>query len=214
MKKTVIILFAMLTAQGAIAQNKKQEFENRVNLVFGLNQIMVNGFNIEGNILWRRLAFDYSHGISLNINNDLLSGDAADQGLAVHLPYTTGFGVGYRFTEWFNVRVEPKWHKHEIFYDGQSETSDNMIGDYKTFTLGLGAYVNWMPFKKKDNLLKGILIAPSLRYWPKVSSSLNGNSFQYDNTITGQTETHEALEVGFAGTPWIFNVSVGYSIKF
>lgn len=214
MKKTVIILFAMLTAQGAIAQHKKQELENRANLVFGLNQIMVNGFNIEGNILWRRLAFDYSHGVSLNINNDLLAGDAADQGLAVHLPYTTGFGIGYRFTEWFNVRVEPKWHKHEIFYDGQSETSDNMIGDYKTFTLGLGAYVNWLPFKKKDNLLKGILIAPSLRYWPKVYSSLNGDSFQYDNTITGQAETHEALEVGFAGTPWIFNVSVGYSIKF
>ena len=214
MKKITIIFAVLLTAQQAVAQQKKTELTNRVNLVFGLNQIMVDGFNIEGNVFWKRLAFDYSHGVSLDIDNSLLSGDAKEQGLAAHLPYSTGFGVGYRFTEWFNVRVEPKWHKYEIYYDGQPQTETSKIGGYKTYSLGLGAYVNWMPFEKQDNLLKGITIAPSLRYWPKLSSTLDGDSFSYQNSVTGQMEEHEALEVGLGGTPWIFNVSIGYSFKF
>ena len=27
-----------------------------------------------------------------------------------HLPWTTGFGIGYRLKEWVNIRVAPKWH--------------------------------------------------------------------------------------------------------
>lgn len=214
MKTITTLCIAMLLGTMAFGQSSNSELTNRVNLLFGLNQPLVDGFNIEGNIFYKRLAFDYSHGVSLDFSNDMLSGAEADQGLAVHLPYTTGFGVGYRFTEWFNLRVEPKWHRFELYYDEEAQTDNNQVGAYNTFSLGLGAYVNWLPFKNKDNLLKGIMISPSLRYWPRVSSSLDGDSFEYQNQITGQTETHEAMEVGFNNTPWIVNVSIGYSIEF
>ncbi len=214
MKTKVIFLGAILLGSMALAQQTKSELTNRVNLLFGVNQLLVDGFNIEGNVFYKRLAFDYSHGMSLDITNDLLTGSEADQGLAVHLPYTTGFGVGYRFTEWFNLRIEPKWHRFELYYDGDVQSDQNRIGAYTTFTLGLGAYVNWMPFKEKDNVLKGIMIAPNVRYWPKVNSSLNGDSFDYTNRITNQIETHDAMEIGLGNTPFIVNVSVGYSLKF
>ncbi|MEQ9402851.1 MAG: hypothetical protein RIM99_04635 [Cyclobacteriaceae bacterium] len=214
MKSNVILLCAILLGSIAHAQQAKSELTNRVNLLFGMNQLLVDGFNVEGNIFYKRLAFDYSHGMSLDLTNDLLTGNEADQGLTVHLPYTTGFGIGYRFTEWFNIRVEPKWHRFELYYEGDNQTDQNRIGEYTTFTLGLGAYVSWMPFKEKNNALKGIMIAPNIRYWPKLSSTLDGDSFDYTNRITSQTETHDAMEIGLGNTPFIVNVSVGYSLKF
>ena len=213
MKKAILIIVTLLTFGSSFAQKSKNELEDRVSLVFGMNQLMVQGFNVEGNIFWKRLAFDYSHGISLNFDNNLLTGDAQEQGLAIHLPYSTGFGVGYRFNDWFNLRAEPKWHKFDLFYDGEAQTAENMIDSYTTFTLGLGAYITWLPFKNKDNFLKGFTVAPSLRYWPKVSDSIDG-SLEYDNKLTGETETHEALEIGFGNTPFFVNVSLGYSLSF
>ena len=44
-----------------------------------------------------------------------------EHGLAVHLPYTTGFGIGYRLKEWVNVRIEPKWHRFEFYYDDETQ---------------------------------------------------------------------------------------------
>ena len=215
MKTRITIIVVLLISQIVIGQEKKQKLDNRVNLVTGANQLLLfNGFNIEANLYYNRFAFDYSHGFSLDFSNDALSGAEAEQGIAVHMPYSTGFGMGYRFTEWFNIRVEPKFHKFEIYYDGETQTGENLIGDYKTFSLGLGAYFNWRPFENSETLLKGIVIAPSVRYWPKVGESLDGGSFDYENKITGQSETHQALEVGINNTPFIVNVSLGYSIEF
>ena len=196
------------------AQQNPNRLSSRANLLFGLNQpLFVDGFNIEANLFYGRFAFDYSHGISLDFSNDLLSGDPADQGLTIHLPYTTGFGIGYRFTEWFNLRAEPKWHKFEVFYDGDAQTAANEIVSYTTFSLGLGAYIDWRPFKNTPGPLNGFMISPSVRYWPRLSSSLNSDEFNYDNRITGNTETHKAMEVGLSNTPWIINVSIGYSLE-
>lgn len=196
------------------AQNGDHPLTNRVNLLFGLNQPLLGGFNIEGNLFYKRLAFDYSHGISLNLSNNTLSGDAASQGLAVHIPYTTGFGIGYRFNDWLNVRVEPKWHRFEIYYEGAEQIAANQIVAYNTFTLGLGAYGNLRPFKHQENLLKGIMVSPSVRWWPNVSTSLDEDVYTYENVQTGQSEAHEALNIGFGNTPLILNISVGYSIEF
>jgi len=192
----------------------KPELSNRVNILMGLNQPLLGGFNIEANLFYQRLAFDYSHGISLNLSNNALVGAVAEQGLAVHIPYTTGFGIGYRFNEWFNVRVEPKWHGFELYYEGDKQTADNLITSYNTFSLGLGAYANLRPFKRKDNFLKGIMLAPSIRWWPTLSSSLEEDQLTYTNQNTGTQATHDALEIGVANTPWIINVSLGYSVAF
>ncbi|NJM93931.1 MAG: hypothetical protein HC842_04025 [Cytophagales bacterium] len=55
-------------------------------------------------------------------------------------------------------------------------------------------------------------MAPSLRYWPRLSSTLPGDELRYTNQLSGQEERHQALEVGVANTPWIINISVGYSL--
>jgi hypothetical protein len=195
-------------------QNEKEQLDTRINMLFGLSQpIAAKGFNIEGNFFYKRLAFDYSHGASLDFSGNTVTGDLADQRLAIHVPYTTGFGIGYRFTESFNLRIEPKWHQFELYYEGEAQTEANLITRYNTFSLGLGAYYNWLPFKNASNALRGLVIAPSVRYWPTLSSTLDNDQYTYTNKMTGQTEVHERMEAGVGNTPFVFNISVGYSFK-
>jgi hypothetical protein len=169
---------------------------------------VAKGFNIEGNFFYKHFAFDYSHGVALDFSGGSLPKNVKDQSLVIHVPYTTGFGVGYRFAEWISVRVEPKWHRWDLYYDGDDQTAANRVVRYNTFSLGLGAYVNWRPFKNADNALKGVMIAPSLRYWPTVSSTLDGDEFRYINKVTGKR-----MQPGIVNTLIVFNVSVGYSFK-
>lgn len=211
------IIFALislftLVINGQAQQSDKKEFDTRINVLFGLTQpLFAKGFNIEGNFFYKRLAFDYSHGVSLDFSGNTISGELKEQHLQVHVPYTTGFGLGYRFTEWLSLRVEPKWHRFEIYYNDENQSEANKIVGYNTFSLGLGAYANWRPFKNIQNPLKGIMIAPSIRYWPTLHSTLADDKFVYDNRITGNIETHNRMEAGINNTPFVFNISVGYS---
>lgn len=211
MKNIITTICFLLIVSGAFSQSKIK-LDNQINVVFGIGQIVQSGFNIEGNIFFNRFVFDYSHGVSLNMSNSQLENGAdKEQGLAIQLPWTTGFGLGYRFNNWLNLRVEPKWHKYELYYDGDEQLPSNLIDDYTTFTLGLGLYANLKPFKNQNNFLKGIMVVPNLRWWPKVSSSLNDDELTYDNRITGSVEVHKAREIGIANTPFFANISIGYS---
>lgn len=210
-----IFFFLIIVEKGTAQKLKEGALENHVHLLFGLTQpIFLEGFNIEGNLFWKRLAFDYSHGAFLNFKGEAVVGGMAEQGLAAHLPYSTGFGVGYRFNDWLNLRLEPKWHRFQIYYNGGDWREQDFITDYTTFSLGIGLYVNWRPFKKMQNFLKGIMIAPSIRYWPTLASSLENNQVEYFNTTTNQLETHHRQEIGMLNTPLVINISIGYSISF
>jgi hypothetical protein len=208
--KFLVLAFSILYQTTSFAQDWKTD--KKINVVFGLTQpLLVEGFNIEGNYIHNRFIFDYSHGASLDFSGSTATADLERQGVVVHMPWTTGFGVGYRLKEWLNVRVEPKWHRFEFYYEGDSQTSINEINSYNTFSLGLGLYGHFQPFKKSTSFVKGIMIAPSIRFWPTVSSSLDGDSFAYNNKITGTNETIEVLDPGAGFTPFIFNISIGYS---
>ncbi len=219
----ICLLISLATV--AVAQNEKQDLvysdntkqwksERKVAILLGTSQLLIaKGFNIEGNYIHKKLIFDYSHGFSLDYTDDLLTTELKENGLVVHIPWTTGFGVGYRFTEWLNLRVEPKWHCFEFYYEGEAQNKTNEIASYNTFTLGLGMYGFFQPFKNKSNFLKGITIAPSIRFWPTVNSTLKGDKFQYSNKNTGSNETIETLDVGIGFTPLIINVGVGYSFQ-
>jgi hypothetical protein len=207
MKTLVILLLGVASISKINAQHKNKEAA----ILFGLNQpLLLSGFNIEGNYFTKKMSFDYSHDISLEYQGNMITGAMKEQHLVARVPYSTGFGVGYRFTSWLNLRVEPKWHRFEIYYEGESQTLANRITAYNTFTLGLGLYGKWHPFKKQDNFLRGIMIAPSVRWWPNVSSTLSNDSYSYFNKITGQTEVHKVMNVGASNTPWLVNVSIGY----
>ena len=78
------------------------------------------------------------------------------------------------------------------------------FADYRTYTLGAGAYWTLFPFGR------GFNISTSVRYWPTVATSLRDDVIVYANTTTARDETHRAANIGIANTPLIINVSLGY----
>ena len=93
--------------------------------------------------------------------------------------------------------------------------TDELIADYTTFSLGLGLYGNWKPFERVENkLLQGITIAPSVRWWPTLSSSLEDNQVSYYNKQSEQIEIHPRQAIGVSNTDWIINISIGYTYIF
>jgi hypothetical protein len=189
--------------------------EKRFNILFGLSQPLVaHGINVELNYIHDRFIFDFSQGIGLSFNGSTLPSDLQQQGVKVHMPWTTGFGIGYRFKDWINLRIEPKWHRFEFNYQNGQQQNTNEITSYNTFTLGLGLYGCWLPFKKKINFLKGIMVSPSLRYWPTLNSTLPGDSYSYYNTTTESEQQIKTYGPGIKLSPWIVNISIGYSFEF
>ncbi len=211
--KIVLTIFITFTLAVSVASQNNMQNKHDFALLFGLNQpLLLNGFNAEINYFTPKFVFDYSHGVSLELFNTLLPEDVQKQNLAAHLPYSTGFGIGYRFTRFLNFRVEPKWHRFEMYYNGETRTPASQIIAYNTFTLGIWLYGRWLPFKNSPRFLRNFMIAPSIRYWPNVSSSLSNNLFIYNNKFTGETETLQALNIGAVNTPWVMNISIGYLI--
>lgn len=217
LKKSVLFISAtLLLSQTSFAQNSNQEkeflYSNRFSVLAGLIQPMVlKGGNIEINYFTKRMSFDYSHGFLLNISGETMVGDAKEQKLAYHLPYSTGFGIGYRFTSFFDIRFESKMHSWEVYYDGEVQSNATLIKAYRTYTLGLGAYYRYMPFHKKDNWLQGITTSTSVRWWPNVGSSLTDDKFTYHNKFTNKDEILKVSNIGIAGSQFLFNVSIGYT---
>jgi hypothetical protein len=200
MNKKIIYLWSLLILAATAPFNSQAQdwkTERKINAVFGLIQpIFAKGFNIEGNYIHNRFIFDYSHGASLDLSGQSVTAKMRVEGLAIHIPYTTGFGVGYRLKEWINLRIEPKWHRFEFYYDDEPQNSSSQITSYNTMSLGIGIYGHYQPFKNKTTFLKGIMIAPSIRFWPTISSTLKDNSFTYLNKNTGTNEEIKTWDTG------------------
>lgn len=78
-------------------------------------------------------------------------------------------------------------------------------------SLGIGIYGHYQPFKNKTSFLKGIMIAPSVRFWPTISSTLKDDKFKYLNKNTRKNEEIKTLNPGIGFSPFVFNISIGYS---
>ena len=163
-------------------------------------------------LYFKRFVFSYSHGFVLNLQKGTVIGAAKEQGLAFRLPYSTGPSIGYRFLEWLDARFEVKGHRFQV----REFTTDRSLFSYTTVTVGLGIYGRYRPFfhvRQPDRFptwAQGIVASVSLRFWPKVWSSLEDDQREYDNSVTGQVEIHRANDIGIANTPLIFNVAIGY----
>jgi hypothetical protein len=208
-------LFLMLTLISASifntnAQSKKLQYSNKFSILFGTIQpTALNGFNVELNYTTKRMIFDYSHGISLDPPT---VGDFKTQKIALHIPTSTGFGIGYRISSFFDLRFEPKLHSWELYNEGDIQNSNAILTDFKTFTLGLGAYYRYMPFKaSKSKALQGLTTSTSLRYWQNVGSTLRNDQYAYVNKLTNKSETLRAPNIGIANSPIIFNIAIGYT---
>lgn len=203
---------AFIISNSSAQSLEKKDFlySNKLSVLFGLLQpTALKGFNIEFNYTTKRMIFDYSHGVSLD---PPVVGHFKTQNVVLHLPYSTGFGIGYRFSSFFDVRFEPKLHSWEVYYKDEAQNATTKIKNFKTMTLGVGAYYRYMPFKSSSNkALQGITTSTSVRYWQNVGTTLSKDEFSYFNKTTNKIETLKAPNIGFANSPIIFNIAIGYT---
>lgn len=212
-KFLIILVLATISISNTFAQTKTKKdflYSNKFSILFGtLQPVIAKGFNVEVNYTTKRMIFDYSHGASLD---PPVVGDYKTQKIALHIPSTTGFGIGYRFSSFFDIRFEPKLHSWEVYNEGEAQNSATKIKDFKTFTLGAGAYYRYMPFRNSNSqLLQGITTSTSVRYWQNVGTTLRNDAFSYQNKSSNKTETLQAPNIGIANSPIIFNIAIGYT---
>lgn len=169
-----------------------------------LQSLLLKGQNIVVAYNSQRWVFDWSHGNSLDYESGhhlSLNKNYNDQKLNVHVPWSTGPSLGYRITPYFNIRAEFKAHRHEV-----KQLMDNSpVAKYTTYTVGVGAFYGWYPFRKKDNWLQGILVEPVVRFWPNIGKS-EKDGLNYLNTSTHKTETLSDYKLGF-----LANINIGYT---
>ena len=211
--RLIVLITVSITNSFSQTQERKELlYSNRFSILSGLIQpVALNGFNLELNYFTKRLSFDYSHGVSLD---PPVAGSLKEQNLALHLPYSTGFGVGYRLTSFFDIRIEPKLHSWEVYYKGEQQTDNNKITEFKTFTLGVGLYYRYFPFKNSNSkILQGITSSTSIRWWPNVGSTLDDDKYEFLNKTSGRMETLKAPNIGIANTPLVVNIAIGYTFR-
>jgi hypothetical protein len=162
---------------------------------FGLLQLALGGFNVAAEVRYRRLWLEYSHGMSLTLN-DLrgfsMTSTERDQNLHVFVPYTTGFGVGLTLADELWLGVEFKTHRYEVSAPG------GPVAGYQTYSVG--PVLGYKLF-----VWKGLFANVYARYWPNVATSLDGNKIALAGT--SGTVTHDAHDFGVFA-----NVSIGYAI--
>jgi hypothetical protein len=168
-----------------------QDVEIGVN--FGLLQLALGGFNVAGEVRYRRLWVEYSHGMDLTLNNMGgygLSSTERAQNLHIFVPYTTGFGVGATLSNELWLGVEVKAHRYDVNAPG------GPVSSYDTYSVG--PVVGYKLF-----LLKGLYVNAYGRYWPTVATSLADNKIALQGT--SGTVTHTAHDWGLFA-----NVALGY----
>jgi hypothetical protein len=182
---------------------------------FGLIQpLVLGGGNVEVDYRRGALVVGYSHGWSLDLQGATVVGEPHDQHLRLHLPYSTGLGVGLQhdFTTRaviVDARAELKLHRFEPALEDASGSMLHELPAYRTVTVGAGVYATWMPWHRCACSLDGVDASASVRWWPNVWDSL-GDGYPYLNTTTGRMETMHAANIGIANTPLVINVSIGY----
>jgi len=166
----------------------------QVGVNFGLMQIALGGFNVAGEVRYRRLWLEYSHGMDLTLNavgGFGLSRAEHNQGVHVFVPYTTGFGFGATLVDELWLGVEFKSHRYEVNAPG------GLVSSYQTYSIG--PVLGYKAF-----IWKGLYANGYARYWPNVASTLPDNRVALQGS--GGTVTHNAHEFGVFA-----NVSLGYA---
>ena len=161
---------------------------------FGLLQLALGGFNVAGELRYRRLWIEYSHGLDLTLN-DLdrfgLSSTERQQNLHVYVPYTTGFGLGLTLLDELWLGVELKDHKYEVNAPG------GPVVTYNTYSIG--PVLGYKLF-----IFRGLFLNAYLRYWPTVASTLAGGKTTLQGT--NGPVVHDAHDWGVFG-----NLAIGYA---
>jgi hypothetical protein len=170
------------------------EKDVQVAVNFGLLQLALDGFNIAGEVRYRRWWFEYSHGVELTLNQWpglTMTGTEREQNLHIHMPYTTGIGIGFTLLDELWLGVEFKTHRYEVNAPG------GPVSSYQTYSIGPVLGYKFFVFK-------GLFVNAYLRYWPNIATSLPDNKIALAGT--DGTVTHSAHDFEVFG-----NLSVGYA---
>ncbi len=174
-----------------------RSLERKFSVMAGLTQwLLLRGGNLALEYKTGRFAFELSHGQGLDLNQlggFALSSAERDAGTIVRVPWTTGFGVGYRITENFHLLVEFKAHHYEVRASEGASTVN-----YTTFSIGPGAFYSIY-------LFKGLFLQPNVRFWPNVASTLDADRVLLQR-CDGTNYEHQAHDFGFFA-----NMNLGYS---
>jgi len=191
---TCLAILQIANAQMAVEKPIRKEI-GRFSLLAGLHQpIVLKGGNIAFNYVTKKsIVLEASFGIKLDYANILSTEDEAKYA-SVKTPFSYGVGIGY-FYKGFNILFEPKGTMFEVIDQKGKKV------DYTTFSLGAGAYYNIY-------LWKGLFLQPSLKYWPKVGSTLSSDGVEMQNT-KGEKFIHEARTPGANG--FIYGASLAWT---
>ena len=184
-------------AKPSSAANPNPGLEQKFSVMAGLSQwLLLRGGNLAVEFKTGRFAFEVSHGQGLDLNQlggFALSSAERDDDTRVRVPWTTGFGVGYRITENLHLLVEFKAHHYEV-----RASQGASVVNYTTFSIGPGVFYSIY-------LSKHLFLQPNLRFWPNVASTLENGRTTLER-CDGTSYEHQAHDFGFFG-----NVSLGYS---
>jgi hypothetical protein len=184
-------------ADAAVEAATADPWAPRLNVMAGVMQWTVfHGGNLAAEYLHGRWAFEVSHGQALDLNaldGFALTQAERDSDLQLRVPWTTGFGVGYRITPRLHVLVELKAHHYEARLADGTETLR-----YTTFSIGPGVFYR-LP------LWRGLFVEPNVRWWPNVASTLDGDRGTLHRT-DGSAVQHEAHDFALFA-----NVNLGWT---
>jgi hypothetical protein len=173
-------------------------WQPQFSVMAGLTQwVVFQGGNVAVEYKIGRLAFEYSHGQGLDLNQVPgvgLTSAERDAGAHVRVPWTTGFGVGFRVTDHLDVLVEGKAHRFEV-----TSRDRNAEIAYTTFSVGPSVFYS-------IHLYKGLFLQPNVRFWPNVASTLSGDHALLRQP-DGSVYDHEAHAFGLfanANIGWTF----------
>jgi hypothetical protein len=173
-------------------------WQPQVSVMAGLTQwVLFQGGNVAVEYKIGRLAFEYSHGQGLDliqVPGVGLTSAERDAGAHVRVPWTTGFGVGFRVTNHLDVLVEGKAHRFEV-----TSRDRNAEIAYTTFSVGPSVFYS-------IHLYKGLFLQPNVRFWPNAASTLSGDHALLRQP-DGSVYDHEAHAFGLfanANIGWTF----------
>lgn len=208
MKTLVSVLVTVMIAIGVSAQSRQKPKELRYSHKFTLGTdliqpFLLGGINLNATYTTNRFIFDWSHGQNLTIGESIQSDEQKELNLELEIPWTTGPGVGYRFTNTLDARFDFKAHGVEAnLLNGQQTL------DYTAYTAGPGVFYRLYLGKKT-----GFGLEFSARYWFELGNNLDnlddsnfnftstdGQQRSFDTNVTGGFGANVALIYTFGRT--------------
>lgn len=195
--KNLLMAFALvIIAHCGYSQNDGNDkkifrYSNKWTLATDLVQpFLLGGVNLSVSYTTNRMIFDWSHGQGLEIPESIQSSEQKNLNATIKIPWTTGPGVGYRWTQNFDTRLDFKAHRAEVdLLNGQQKL------EYTEYTVGPTAYYRFY-FGKKT----GFGMEASVRYWFGLGSDqdgLDGTDYKFVDNQGAQRKFDTAISGGF-----------------